>query len=177
MTTKPTPLRRFVGNALILIGGMIAILGAAGEWVGLLNALSAAIGALVVAAGSFMGYRKLVKNAPPPPPQDRDLIDAIDDPHELYDQSDPGHEETRTPEELIKEEKARLKAAKVPLAERFRLLGGSFSPLRVGGYLLLVVGFLVLEGTGLLAPGFFIGGLLVLPLAAMMLMWQNRKVS
>ncbi len=176
MTTKPSPLRRFMGNYLILTGGLIAILGAAGEWIGLLNALAASLGALAVAGGSFIGYRNLVKNAPPPP-EDRDLLDRIDDPHELYDESDPGHDEQRTTEAILKEEKARLKATKVPLNERMRLLSGTFSPLRILGYLLLVVAFFTLEGFGLFLPLFFIGGILILPLTAMMLLWQNRKVS
>ena len=157
-------MRRFLGNALILLGGLIAILGAAEKWLWLLNALTAALGALAVVAGSFIAYRRMIQNrADAQALQDRDAISQIEDPYDLYDE-----EETPQPE-------ADEKPNKVPLKERAKLMGGALSPLRLLGYLLLVLGFFVLDARGVFEPLPFLAGLLIVPGAALMLLWQNRK--
>lgn len=156
-------MRRFFGNALILTGAVIAVLGAAQQWVWLANTLTAALGALAVVAGSFAAYRRMVQNrTEAEAAAERDAISKIEDPYDLYDEEDEKPAD-QTPDK------------KLPLKERAKLMGGALSPLRLLGYVLLVLGFFVLDARGLFAPLPFLAGLLIVPGAALMLLWQNRR--
>lgn len=156
-------MRRFFGNALIVLGGLIAVLGAAQQWIWLTNALTSALGALAVVAGSFAAYRRMVQNrAESAAADERDAISKIEDPYDLYDEEDEKPADQRPDKKL-------------PFKERAKLMGGALSPLRLLGYLVLVLGFFVLDARGVFAPLPFLAGLLVVPGAALLLLWQNRK--
>lgn len=144
---------RFLGNYLILMGGLIAILGVAGEWAWLLNAATAAIGALAVIIGSSVSYKKMVENGVNA--QSRDIIEKIEDPHDLYDEEE--------------------KAQKPTFGERVKLMRGALSPLRLFGYLILLASFFILYTNGAFLPLPYLAGLLLTPFAVLMLYFQTRQ--
>ncbi len=115
----------------------------------------------VIMASSF-AYRKIIysKVDSGEYEQDRDALDAIDDPYELYDK-----EINETPAEeldfkqIVKEEKAKIKTLSLKNAKHGAK--GSFSLVRLGAYLFLVLGFIALKNNNLLDLVYYLPSLLV----------------
>jgi len=103
--------------------------------------------ALVLAASMFsysqMVYRRL-ESGTAVPDDDRDEIDKMEDPYDLYGEDAP-IDETQQLKEAIKEERQRMKAHRRSLAQTLRDSKASLSFLRLGAYLLLFVGFFYLS--------------------------------
>ncbi|MBN2896373.1 MAG: hypothetical protein JXK05_10855 [Campylobacterales bacterium] len=124
------------------------------------------ISSFVVLLGSMYSYRKLVAQrvAEHEAHDARDVIDQIEDPHGLYDE--PSDEE-RDIAEVLKEEKAKLKAQRVA---GFKTGAPALVSLyRLVPYGLLVVGFIGLRNNGILALAPYMLGLGVGILSALLL--------
>ena len=112
--------------------------------------------ALVIAA-SMVSYRRMIEKRLEQhsaiPEDDRDELDKIDDPHDLYskDQESGGRENKEkelsrdTFVKVVKEEKANQKASKRTVSQVMKDARGSFTLYRIGAYLLLVLGFFYLN--------------------------------
>jgi len=143
-------------------------------WV--LNSQVAFFGSLFVTIASFLSYRKNVQNRLSKfdtPKQyvneDRDKVDEIDDPFDLYSEDvEPIPEEELTPEkikEIIKEEKTKVK--KNSFKNTVFSAGGFVSIYRVLGYGFLLFGFFALNNNKLFLAVPFIVGLTVVPLSVL----------
>ena len=77
---------------------------------------------------------------------EQDVLDKIDDRFGLYEESNSN---TKTPQEIIKEEKKNLKNSK-NLKESLKESKSFFNPLKLGAYLFLFLGFLFLNSNGYL---------------------------
>lgn len=136
-----------------------------------LNAQIAFLSALFIIIGSMYSYKRLVEKrveAGAYSDDNRDELDKIDDPYDLYDENEETALETQDIKAVIKEEKKRLKAngfKNTKLAS-----GATMSAFRIIPYVFLVFGFIGLQNNqnlmifpyllfllvGLIA-GFFIG--------------------
>jgi len=92
--------------------------------------------------------------------EDRELLDKIEDPHGLYETeiNDAPPEELNL-REIVKEEKKRVK----PMSAKNIKYGlrGGLSPLRLGAYLFLVLGFIALQNNHILQLWYYLPSLFV----------------
>ncbi len=145
--------RKIVG-ALIGIDGLLLLASALffDEKV-LLNTQIGFLSASLVMLGSMKSYKRMVdarvEHEVITTDIDRDVIDKLEDPHDLYSEErvEEPVEDMRT---AIKEEKKRLKANRRTLFEILRDTKGALSLYRIGAYVLLILGFLYLNRHGLL---------------------------
>jgi len=145
--------RKIVGT-LIGIDGLILLASALffDEKV-MLNTQIGFLSASLVMLGSMKSYKRMVdarvEHEVITTDIDRDVIDKLEDPHDLYSEehAEEPVEDMRT---AIKEEKKRLKANRRTLFEVLRDTKGALSLYRIGAYVLLVLGFLYLNRHGLL---------------------------
>ncbi len=145
--------RKIVG-ALIGVDGVLLLASALffDEKV-LLNTQIGFLSASLVMLGSMKSYKRMVdvrvENEVITTDIDKDVIDKLEDPHDLY--SDENIEEpVEDMRTAIKEEKKRLKANRRTLFEVLRDTKGALSLYRIGAYVLLILGFLYLNRHGLL---------------------------
>ncbi len=101
----------------------------------------------IIVLASFKSYKNMVikrleADAIPANIDDQDAIDKIDDPYNLYDEDNI--DENLSLKEIIKEEKKLLKKSRVGIKESVKNSAMSLSFLRVGAYLLFVLGFFYL---------------------------------
>ncbi len=153
MTTMNITDRKIIG-VLIGIDGLLLLASALffDEKV-LFNTQIGFLSASLVMLGSMKSYKRMVdarvENEVITTDIDRDVIDRLEDPHDLYSE-----ESSREPVEdirsAIKEEKQRLKANRRTLFEVLRDTKGALSFYRIGAYVVLILGFLYLNRHGLL---------------------------
>jgi len=150
------------------------------DYLALLNSQIGALSAMAVAVGSYIGYKQSINNQVQKLDDiyvdDRDLIDKIDDPHELFDEDDKINENEISDEEakaIFKEEKEKLKKQSTikNVAISFK---GIFSPFRIVGYILLVIGFFWLEKNGNLQVFPYLFGLSILPISTIVTSFKNH---
>lgn len=144
----------------------------------LLNTQVAFIGSLFVTLASFLSYFRNVKNRlsnydasnEMVITDDRDKVDEIDDPFDLYsDDIEEIPEEELTPEkikEIITEEKKRVK--KNSLKNTVFSATGFVSVYRIAGYTVLVFGFFALNNNKLFMPIPFLVGLAIVPISVLL---------
>jgi hypothetical protein len=149
----------------------------------LLNTQVAFISSLFITIASFLSYRKNIhgrlsnldlskesKNV------DRDKVDEIDDPYDLYSEYEEIPEEELTPEkikEIITEEKAKVK--KNSVKNTIFSATGFLSVYRVLGYATLIFGFFALNNNKLFLPIAFIVGLGIVPIGVLLSRLLDKK--
>jgi len=140
---------------ILLVTDLLLALGSLG-WGGTPALISSQVAfwtSLLVVAASFESYRRMVHRRLEQgmvAPEQRDLLDRIEDPHELYEDE----EVTNDPEnfkEIFKEEKERMKAKRRSPAKVAKDAVPAFSIWRLGAYGLLVFGFFFLQSNGYLS--------------------------
>jgi len=122
--------------------------------------------------GSYAGYRSSVKEQAQKFEgmyvDDKDLIDKIEDSYDLFEEDDEINYSEISDEEaksIFKDEKEKLRE-KSTIKNLILSFGGIFSPFRITGYILLVVGFFWLEGNSNLKVVPYLLGLSILPLSS-----------
>jgi len=141
----------------------------------LLNTQVAFLGSLFVTLASFLSYKRNISNrlsnldySREIKGEDRDKIDEIDDPFDLYNEYEEIPEEELTTEkikEILKEEKTRVK--KNSLKNTVFSATGFVSIYRILGYLALVFGFFALNNNKLFLPIPFLIGLAIVPISVL----------
>lgn len=142
----------------------------------LLNTQVAFISSLFITIASFLSYRRNINGrianldlSKSQKGEDRDKIDEIDDPFDLYTEYEEIPEEELTPQkikEIIQDEKSKVK--KNSFKNTIFSAGGFLSIYRVLGYGILVFGFFALNNNKLLIPIAFIVGLGVVPIGTLL---------
>jgi len=127
--------------------------------------------ALIISA-SMMSYRKMVErgielNDGVAIDDDRDELDKIDDPHNLYD-------EDKSLEEVVKEEREELKSRKRSVREVIKDSKASFSGFRVGAYAVLILGFFYLDRHNYLHIPSYLISLSIPPLVVIFTLLRER---
>lgn len=141
-----------------------------------INLQIAFMSSLFVILGASYAYRKMVQTQVKADnfEDKRDLLDDIEDPHELYDdepindapvkvndevrEGDLGHEELDL-KAIVKEEKAKIKTLSVKSMKHGAR--GSVSAFRLVPYVFLVLGFIALKNNELLDIAVYLPSLLV----------------
>lgn len=111
------------------------------------------LSAALVMFGSMFGYRRMVNARVEhniiTMDDSKDVIDKLEDPHDLYSE-----EIVENPDEdlkeAIREEKARMKENRRSVYQTIKDTKGALSAYRLGAYIVLVLGFLYLNRHGML---------------------------
>ena len=137
-----------------------------------LNTQVAFISSLFITIASFLSYKRNIQNrisnldmSQTNQSFDRDKIDEIDDPYDLYTEYEEIPESELTPEkikEIINDEKSKVK--KNTFKNTLFSAGGFLSLYRVLGYVILIFGFFALNNNHIFMPLSFIVVLGVVPL-------------
>ncbi len=168
------PKRRVVSTLLVADGVLWVLVGLLFDETTLLNTQIGFLSSALVILASMQSYRRMVDTRVAheviTTDIDKDVIDKLEDPHDLY--SAPI--ETTPVEDIgsaIKEEKRRLKANRRSLGETLRDTKAALSLYRLGGYVVLILGFMYLQRHGMLSllpyliaiglPPFIVAGVLV----------------
>lgn len=137
----------------------------------LLNTQIAFISSLLITVASFISYKKNIQNrlsnfdySKISKGEDRDKIDEIDDPYDLYTEYEEIPENELTAEkikEIINDEKSKVKRNSVK--NTIFSASGFLSIYRIFGYIILIFGFFVLNNNKIFMPIAFIIGLGIVP--------------
>lgn len=141
----------------------------------LLNLQIAFFSSIFVTLASFLSYKKNIQNRLEnldknhiSSSEERDKIDEIDDPFDLYSEYKEVPESELTPEkikEIIDEEKSRVKQNVVK--NTLFSATGFLSIYRIFGYGFLIFGFFALNNNKILIPLAFIIGLSIVPIGVL----------
>ena len=128
-----------------------------------INMQVAFLSSLFVILGSSFAYRKMINNQVESKAieEKRDLLDSIEDPHELYD-DEPINEapfEELDLKEIVKEERAKIKTFSIDSAKHGAR--GSVSVFRLVPYIFLVLGFIALNNNHILDISVYLPSLLI----------------
>jgi len=127
------------------------------------NTQVAFLSSLFVILGSSFAYKRMIDSRviSESYESDRDLLDTIEDPHELYDDmaiNDAPAEELDL-REIVKEEKAKIKTFSFKSIKHGAV--GSVSLFRIVPYIFLILGFIALKNNNVLDLSFYLPSLLV----------------
>jgi len=140
--------RKIVSALLIADGILLIIAGLFFDETVLLNTQIGFLSSALVMLGSMKSYRRMVdarvENEIITTDIDKDVIDRLEDPHDLYSE-EIKEEPVEDIRSAIKEEKARLKANRRSLFEVLRDTKAALSLYRIGAYILLILGFMYLN--------------------------------
>jgi hypothetical protein len=128
-----------------------------------INMQVAFFSSLFVILGASFAYKKMVRTQVDSGSyeEQRDLLDTIEDPHELYD----GKPLNETPaqeldlKQIVKEEKAKIKTFSMASAKQGAR--GSVSLFRLVPYLFLALGFIALKNNELLDLAVYLPSLMI----------------
>lgn len=125
-----------------------------------LNAQVAFASSFFILLGSAYAYKKMVQSnvASGNFEEERDLLDKIEDPHELHTQNEQKSEDIDF-KAIVKEEKAKIKT----LSFKNMKYGakGTLSLFRIVPYIFLILGFIALKNNELLELQFYLPALMV----------------
>ena len=137
------------------------------------------ISASMVMFGSINSYRSMVERRlalEMVPDEGRDILSKIEDPYELFDEEDEVTSDKKTLQEVVKEERQRLKKNRRTFWEATKDAKTSFSISRLVGYLFLVMGFFYLNNNHLLSIGIYLVVLFLPSLIVIsVLMMENNR--
>ncbi len=138
----------------------------------LINTQVAFFSSLFVTLSSFLSYKRLIHKRLESEVEDMpDFIDKIEDSFDLYSKDD----KEKDFQEIIKEERAKLKGGKTTMKNLFHSLSGAFNPLRLLSYLFLFVGFVYLVNNQQFELLAYLIGLFVVPFSALLVSFVNFK--
>ena len=150
----------------------------------LLNTQVAFISSLFIIIASFLSYRKNIQNrlsnldlSQINEGIDRDKIDEIDDPYDLYTQYKEIPEDELTTEkikEIINDEKSKVK--RNSFKNTIFSASGFLSIYRILGYGILIFGFFALNNNKVFLPIAFIIGLGIVPLGILFSKLLEKKL-
>ena len=127
------------------------------------NVQVASLSSFLVIVGASFAYKRMVdsKVSSESYETDRDLLDEIEDPHELYSE-EPINEapaEELSLKEIVKEEKAKIKTFSFKSIKHGAR--GSVSAFRIVPYVFLILGFIALKNNAVLDLSFYLPSLLI----------------
>jgi len=155
MTTLRSTISPFLAVHILLYGLLVVSKAA------FLNAQIAFVSAFLILLGSLYSYRKLVQRnlENETAIHQDDLVEKIDDPYDLYSESEEEVDEEKPLKDVIKEEKARLKANKATVRNVSKSTPALLSVYRLVPYGILVLGFIALKNNNMLSLWYFLPGL------------------
>jgi hypothetical protein len=160
---------------LLLVSGLLGRM----DW--LLNTQIGFISSALVLGASMFSYSQMVysrlESGTAVPDDDRDEIDKMEDPYDLYGEDTPV-DETQQLKEAIREEKQRMKQNRRSAYQTLKDSRASLSILRLGAYLLLFVGFFYLSKNQLLhIPSYLIAMALPIVIIVGLLLTKKEEID
>ena len=150
----------------------------------LLNTQVAFVSSLFIVVASFLSYRKNIQNrlsnldlTQINEDFDRDKMDEIDDPYDLYTQYDEIPENELTTEkikEILNDEKSKIK--RNSFKNTLFSASGFLSIYRILGYGILIFGFFALNNNKIFLPISFIIGLGIVPIGILFSKLLEKKL-
>ena len=149
--------------SILVVSEMIILATYFISYAAFINTQVAFLSAFFIILGSSYTYKRMVNSQIKSGnfEDKRDLLDTIEDPHELYDDTpinDAPYEELDL-KSIVKEEKAKIKTFTVESAKYGAR--GSVSAFRLIPYLFLVLGFIALKNNELLSLWYYLPALTV----------------
>ena len=175
-------IKKFAKVFLIVDFGVIIFCVLSANYIWLLNTQVAFISSVIITIGSYLGYKrnveKRVQNSTDAAliSEDRDKIDEIDDPFDLYSEIKQAEEKELSTEEIkqiLKEEKAKVKRNSIK--NTILSASGFASIYRIVGYVSLILGFFILNNNGLFDAYSYLAGLFVVTFSVLAAIIVNRK--
>ncbi len=127
------------------------------------NVQVAFLSSFFVIVGASFAYKRMVyaKLSSERYEEERDLLDEIEDPHELYEENSINETQAKelTLKEIVKEEKAKIKTFSFKSMKHGAR--GSLSLFRIFPYIFLILGFIALKNNALLDLSFYLPSLLI----------------
>jgi hypothetical protein len=145
----------------LIAGGLLYINSGSNE---MLSFLIAYISSAIVVLVSFKNYQSMVDKRIESEAvgfDDRDMVDKLDDPYDLYSEESQESAGNVNIKEVIKEEKRALKKQKGSLKQLFKNSLYAFKFSRLFAYLLVVLGFFYLLREKVMVLGFYLSALIV----------------
>ena len=146
-----------------------------GAW--LINSQIAFIASSLVVLASMLSYQNMVRGRlalDMVPEDNRDTLDKLEDPYDLYDEEQKSSNEEKTLVEIVKEERKKLKKSKRSFWEATKDSKASLSFYRLGAYALLVLGFFYLNSNQLLEITPFLIALGIPPVVIVIMLFQAK---
>ena len=148
-------------SALLIGAGLIFIFASKSA---LYSFVVAFLTSSIVVLASFKNYKNMVDkrlvDASGEEFDDRDELDKIEDPYNLYDEMQ-ANDEDKSFKDIIKEEKQRLKKQKRPLKQSIADSARAFNYIRLIAYAILVAGFFMLLKSKNLNMAFYLATLIL----------------
>jgi len=137
------------------------------------------ISATLVMIASMLSYRRMVnarvENEVITTDIDKDVIDRLEDPYDLYSEEVLESEDEKHPSQTVKEEKKKLKENRRTLFEVLKDTKAALSLYRLGAYAVLILGFLYLHRHGLLDIPSYIIALGIPPVIIVTILLRNKE--
>ena len=144
-----------------------------GEYLWVLNSQIAVVSSIAVTLGSYYGYKKNIDKRVETHENFDDNYDEIDKMDDQFDLYSPDIPDINIKQEITKEQiKEEIKKNKETLKKNnvknlYRSLSAVSSLYRLGGYVILILGFFFLNNNGNLHIFSYLGGFLIVPLFAL----------
>lgn len=187
-------IKRIILTFFLLDFLVIACFALMGEYIWILNSQIAIISSIAVTLGSYYGYKKNIDRRVKTHENfddSYDEIDKMDDQFDLYSPDVPEIQVKVTnsgcegnfpqKQEMTKEEiKEEIKKNKDTLKKNnvknlYKSFGAMSSIYRLGGYIILVLGFFFLNNNGNLHILSYLGGFLIVPIIALTINFYSSR--
>ncbi len=137
------------------------------------------ISAALVMFASMNSYRRMVNTRVEHDiitmDDSKDVIDKLEDPHDLYSETVEIPEEEKDFSETVKEEKQKLKENRRTLFQVLKDTKAALSLYRIGAYAVLILGFLYLNRHGLLDIPSYIVALGIPPIVVVTILIRSKE--
>ena len=165
-------------NALLIVDiGIIIFCYLAGERDWLINTQIGFVTSSLVMFGSILSYKSMVDarlNVGAIPDDERDTLDKLEDPYDLYDDEKVKDDEEKTLQEVVKEERENLKKNRRSFLETTKDSKAAFSFYRLGSYMLLIFGFFYLNNNKILDIPSYLFSLFIPPVIIVIMLMRQK---
>jgi hypothetical protein len=147
-------------------------------YVWFMNAQVAFFSSSLVMLASMFSYSKFVQKgveAGVGSGDNRDTLDKLEDPYDLYDETEPNEHEEPDLKEVVAQERANLKKSRRSMLETAKDVKSSFSFYRLSAYALLVLGFFYLNSNNILTLIPYLISLSLPPLVILFILMRNNS--
>jgi hypothetical protein len=170
-------MKRVINALLIVDIGIIIFCFLSGEREWLINSQIAFITSSLVIFASIISYKNMVNSRVDAglivADDNRDTIDKLEDPYDLYSENDVVENE-KSMREVVKDERANLKKNRRSIWQVTKDSKAALSFYRLGAYLLLILSFFYLNNNNILDIGSYLFAL-SLPPVIVVIVLMNEK--
>ena len=170
---------RKIINALLTIDiGILIFCLLSGNRTWLINSQIGFISSSLIMFASIISYRNMVQARVDMgmvvADDNRDTLDKIEDPFDLYSKDDDSNKEEKSLKEVVAEEKKNLKKNRRSIWQTTKDSKAALSIYRLGAYAILIFGFFYLNNNEILDIGSYLFALAVPPVIVVMMLIRQK---